>query len=561
MNAGKRQMKRTVMVISLVLLTVAGLLGQGIREVPDAVFYNGKVITVDSSNSIKEAFAVKGDKFLAVGTTREMRALAGPQTQLVDLKTKAVMPGLMDNHNHAYHAAMANRGIDLKEVESLAALLEGVRKAAAAAGPGKAIYVASGWQLNKFPEKHPPMRQDIDKVAPNNPVVIYLNRGQIYLNSAALKIAGVTRDTNRIGRVTIRKDNQGEPDGSITGESGTVARTADTISPATQAEKEKLILETQKQQLAVGLTSIRDLQLAPDFMRAYYEMWRGGKLLERISAGLQVNPSDMETLEDMLKPFGAGPGFGDNWLRLDCLAEFNPGTMWRGGNPAPIPNIEAAIYKKAVLVSNRYGWRVSPHTDSDGAMDLVLEAFEAADKEISIRDKRWTIEHATYVQPDQMERIKALGLVISAQAQPYRGGGNALRTLGKERAERTVPLREFMDRGIIVTGGSDWGGNSNSNNPFGNIYFYVTRRSMEGEVVGAAQKISRTEALRVETINNAYLTFEEKVKGSIEVGKLADFVILSQDIMTVPEEQIPAITPLATYVGAKRVYSRPGGGF
>ncbi len=561
MNAGKRQMKRTVMVISLVLLTVAGLLGQGIREVPDAVFYNGKVITVDSSNSIKEAFAVKGDKFLAVGTTREMRALAGPQTQLVDLKTKAVMPGLMDNHNHAYHAAMANRGIDLKEVESLAALLEGVRKAAAAAGPGKAIYVASGWQLNKFPEKHPPMRQDIDKVAPNNPVVIYLNRGQIYLNSAALKIAGVTRDTDRIGRVTIRKDNQGEPDGSITGESGTVARTADTISPATQAEKEKLILETQKQQLAVGLTSIRDLQLAPDFMRAYYEMWRGGKLLERISAGLQVNPSDMETLEDMLKPFGAGPGFGDNWLRLDCLAEFNPGTMWRGGNPAPIPNIEAAIYKKAVLVSNRYGWRVSPHTDSDGAMDLVLEAFEAADKEISIRDKRWTIEHATYVQPDQMERIKALGLVISAQAQPYRGGGNALRTLGKERAERTVPIREFMDRGIIVTGGSDWGGNSNSNNPFGNIYFYVTRRSMEGEVVGAAQKISRTEALRVETINNAYLTFEEKVKGSIEVGKLADFVILSQDIMTVPEEQIPAITPLATYVGAKRVYSRPGGGF
>jgi len=561
MNARKRQMKRTVMVISLVLLTVAGLLGQGIREVPDAVFYNGKVITVDSSNSIKEAFAVKGDKFLAVGTTREMRALAGPQTQLVDLKTKAVMPGLMDNHNHAYHAAMANRGIDLKEVESLAALLEGVRKAAAAAGPGKAIYVASGWQLNKFPEKHPPMRQDIDKVAPNNPVVIYLNRGQIYLNSAALKIAGVTRDTDRIGRVTIRKDNQGEPDGSITGESGTVARTADTISPATQAEKEKLILETQKQQLAVGLTSIRDLQLAPDFMRAYYEMWRGGKLLERISAGLQVNPSDMETLEDMLKPFGAGPGFGDNWLRLDCLAEFNPGTMWRGGNPAPIPNIEAAIYKKAVLVSNRYGWRVSPHTDSDGAMDLVLEAFEAADKEISIRDKRWTIEHATYVQPDQMERIKALGLVISAQAQPYRGGGNALRTLGKERAERTVPLREFMDRGIIVTGGSDWGGNSNSNNPFGNIYFYVTRRSMEGEVVGAAQKISRTEALRVETINNAYLTFEEKVKGSIEVGKLADFVILSQDIMTVPEEQIPAITPLATYVGAKRVYSRPGGGF
>ena len=453
-------------VAALMLVSHTGLLAQGVREIPDAVYYNGKVITVDSANSTKEAFAVKGDKFLAVGTTREMRALAGPQTQQVDLKGKAVMPGMMDNHNHAYHAAMANRGIDLKEVTSLAALLEGVRKAAAAAGPGKAVYVASGWELNKFPEKRPPNRQDIDKVAPNNPVVIYLNRGQIYLNSAALKIAGITRDTTTIGRVTIKKDNMGEPDGSITGESGTVARTADMVSPATQAEKEKLILETQKEQLAVGLTSIRDLQLAPDFMRTYYEMWRNGKLLQRISAGLQVNPSDMDKLEDMLKPFGVGPGLGDAWLRLDCLAEFNPGSMWRGGSPAPTPNVDAAIYKQAILVANRYGWRVSPHTDSDGSMDLVLEAYEAADKESPIRDKRWTIEHATYVQPDQMERIKKLGLVISAQAQPYRGAANALRTLGKERAERAVPLREFTDRGIVVTGGSDWGGNSNSNNPF-----------------------------------------------------------------------------------------------
>jgi len=187
-------------------------------------------------------------------------------------------------------------------------------------------------------------------------------------------------------------------------------------------------------------------------------------------------------------------------------------------------------------------------------MDLVLEAYEAADKENSIRGKRWTIEHATYVQPDQMDRIRQLGLVISAQAQPYRGA-NGVRTLGKERAERAVPIREFLDRGIVVTGGSDWGGNSDSNNPFANVYFYVTRRSMQGEVVGAGQKISRAEALRVETINNAYLTFEEKIKGSIEAGKLADFVVLSQDIMTVPEEQIRNITPLATYVGAKKAYS------
>ena len=197
----------------------------------------------------------------------------------------------------------------------------------------------------------------------------------------------------------------------------------------------------------MGLTSIRDLQLLADFMRTYYGMWRAGKLLQRTSMGLQVNPSDMDTLEDMLKSFGAGPGFGDDWLRLDCLAEFNPGSMWRDGNPSAAPNVPAETYKRAVLIANRYGWRVSPHTDSDGAMDLVLEAYEAADKESPIRDKRWTVEHATHVQPDQMERLKKLGVLVSAQIQPYRGTANMVRMLGKQRAERAVPVREFIDHG------------------------------------------------------------------------------------------------------------------
>lgn len=563
MKHTEMQMNRVAMVpgvVLLILVSQTGLFGQSI-EVPEAVYYNGKVITVDSSNSIKEAFAIKGDKFLAVGANREMRALAGPQTQLVDLRGRAVMPGLMDNHHHSYHAALASRGIDLREVTSLAGLLERIRQVAAATPAGKAIYGAYGWDLNKFPEKRPPNRQDLDAVAPHNPVVIYRSRGQAFLNSAALKLAGVTRDTTRIGRVVITKDSTGEPDGSIGGENGTVARLTSMVSPPTQEEKEKLILEIQKQQLAVGLTSIRDLQLQPDFMRTYYEMWRAGKLLHRISMGLEVNPSDMDLLENMLKPFGAGPGFGDHWLRLDCLAEFNPGSMWREGNPPAAPNVPAETYKQAILIANRYGWRLSPHTDSDGAMDLVLEAYEAADKESPIRDKRWTVEHATHVLPDQMERLKKLGVVISAQIQPYRGAANMVRTLGKQRAGRAVPIREFLDHGLIVSGGSDWGGNSPANNPFVNIYFYVSRNSLDLGPFGMAQKISRAEALRVETINNAYVTFEEKIKGSIEGGKLADFVILSHDIMTVPEEQIRDITPLATYVGGKKAYSSPGGGF
>jgi predicted amidohydrolase YtcJ len=560
MNRIKIRMNRVVLTALLMLGIQALLPGQRI-EVPDAVYFNGKVITVDSANSIREAFAIKGDKFLAVGTSSEMRALAGPQTQMIDLRGRAVMPGLMDNHNHAYHAALANRGINVRDVTSLSALLDRIKQAAVTAGPGKAIYVASGWNLNSFPEKREPTRQDLDAAAPNNPVVVFLNRGQAYFNSAALRIAGVTRETARIGRVIITKDNQGEPDGSITGESGTVARLTDMVSPATQAEKERLIQETQRQQLALGLTGIRDLQLSPDFMRTYHEMWRAGKLLQRTSIGLQVNPSDMEGLEDMLKAFGVATGFGDHWLRIDGLGEFNGGMVWRNDTPRSNPNVPAEVYKNAIVISNRYGWRVTPHTDSDGILDTILDAYEIADRENSIKDKRWTIEHATYTQPDQIDRIKRLGVIISAQLQAYRGNANAARTVGQQRAERALPLREFLDKGVMVTSGSDWAGNSTSNNPFAILGFYITRIGAEGAPVGPAQKVTRTEAIRMATINNAYLTFEENIKGSIEPGKLADFVVLSQDIMSVPETQIKGILPLATYVGAKKAYSAPGSGF
>ena len=566
MNRQQIRTRGTVALLSvfpIVLGSCAGI-DDPRGEVPDTVFYNGKVITVDSSDSIVEAFAVAGEQFLAVGASEEMRALAGAGTELVDLGGRAVIPGLMDNHNHAFHAANAYRGMDLSDVASLAELLERIRLAAAGAGPGEAVYGRYGWDPGRFPDGGPPSRQDLDEAAPDNPVVIYLSRGQAFLNSRALGLAGVTRDTERIGRVVIGKDATGEPDGRLAGENGTVARLTRMIAPPTHEEMEALILEIQRQQLGVGLTSIRDIQLEPEFMRTYYRMWREGTLLHRVSMGLQVNPQDVEVLEDMLKPLVAGTGFGDHWLRLDGLAEFNPGSMWRepleiaDGNPLGTPSVSPEIYKQGILIANRYGWRPSPHTDSDGAMDQILEAYEAADRESSIRDKRWVVEHATHVQPDQIERLGQLGVVVSAQLQPYRRAANMMRTLGRGRAERAVPMREFLDQGLIVSGGTDWGGNSAngaSNNPFLNIYFYVTRNTLDLGPFGETQAISRAEALRVGTINNAYMTFEEDIKGSIEVGKLADFVILSDDVMTVPADEIPDIRPLATYVGGQAAYT------
>lgn len=550
------------------LLAANALFGQQTPfAAPDTIFYNGKIITVDAASSIAEAFAVKDDRFTAVGSNGQVRALAGPQTRLVDLREYAVIPGLMDNHNHQYHAAlMSLRGIDMRDVPSLAEMLNRIRRAAAAAPPGQTVFTSTGWNPTEFPEKRPPTRQELDQAAPNHPVVVYRSRSSVYANSEALRALGITRDTDAIGLATIGKDASGEPTGVIRGSPASVLNlTAAVVPPPTFDEKKELILKIQKQQHAVGLTSIRELQLHPDVMRAYYDLWRESKLTMRISMGLELNAGEEDRLEEMLGPWGVGAGFGDHWLRIDCIAEYNPGDLLRepfiepGGNYFGQARLPEEKFRQAILLINRYGWRPSIHVNGDKTLDMVLDAYEAADRERSIRDKRWVVEHIPLVHPDQMDRMKRLGVVVSAQIQPYRGARGMVRRWGKQRAERAVPMRELLDHGLIVSGGTDWPGSTN--NPFLNIYFYVTRNTVELGPFGVAQKISRQEALRVETINNAYLTYEEKIKGSIEPGKLADFLILSRDILTVPEEQIRSIRPLATYTGGQKVFSSPEGGF
>jgi predicted amidohydrolase YtcJ len=217
------------------------------------------------------------------------------------------------------------------------------------------------------------------------------------------------------------------------------------------------------------------------------------------------------------------------------------------------------------LAMNRLGWRPAPHvfadpargTGPDEATNNTLDAYEAADRESSIKDKRWYVEHVPFATPAQMERMAKLGIVVSIQDAGYNQGFPI--QLPKERFEHLNPVREFLDRKLVVIGGSDYGGpnpiEEKPNNPLIPFYFYVTRKSRTGEIVAADEKISRIEALRIFTTNNAYATFEEKVKGSIEPDKLADFVILSQDIMTVPDDQILGTHVLATYVGGRKVFA------
>jgi predicted amidohydrolase YtcJ len=225
-------------------------------------------------------------------------------------------------------------------------------------------------------------------------------------------------------------------------------------------------------------------------------------------------------------------------------------------------------FTEIALAANRPGWRFAPHVSGDAARGIAaddvlndtLAAYEAVDRDRSIRNRRWIVEHISLATPEQLDRLAKLGVLVSVQDAGYNGSLEATtRAVGKERAERQNPLRDMLDRHLIVVAGSDLLGPTpeepHPNNPIQKFYYYVTRKTKDGTVIGLQEKISREEALRMFTVNSAYLTFEEKAKGSIEPGKLADFVILSQDLMTVPDDKILSTHPLATYVGGREVFS------
>ena len=544
--------------ICLSLLFIAGGSAQQRALVtPDAVFYNGKIVTVDSGFSIQQAFAVKGEEFLAVSSTARVRAMAGPNTRQVDLHGATVIPGLADDHHHVYASARVTwRGVDMIGVTTLSEMSNRIRRAVAKAKPGETVYTTVGWRI---PDGHP-NRQDLDQISTSAPIVaVRGRRGAMTLNGAALKAAGITREHPSFEGIRVPTDSSGEPTGEGADYPQAMLLLDKLIPPPSQEEEVALIIRGQREQNSLGLTSSRELTLWPQAMRAYSEVWRQGKLTMRVSMQMDL-PFEDRTVAN-LSTWGVFPGFGDHWLRLDSI-----------GEEPYAPKTPLRQFTEIAIAVNRLGWRFAPHVNggvagairgtftADEVLESTLAAYEAADHDRSIKDRRWVMEHIPFATPAQLDRLAKLGVIVSLQAQGYNGGYEAaVKTYGKERAERQTPIRDMLDRHMVVCAGSDFGGplpgDPHPNNPFKFFYYYVTRKTVDGMVLGPQEKISRAEALRLFTVNSAYTTFEEKVKGSIEAGKLADFVVLSQDLMTVPEDKILETRALTTYVGGHKVFA------
>jgi predicted amidohydrolase YtcJ len=526
----------------------------------DLVLYNGRVITVDDAFTIAEAVAIAGDRIVAVGTTAEVRAHAVPSTRQLDLRGRAVVPGLMDNH---LHGAGGGPGVDLSRARTLDEVYAAIRARAQTTPPGEVIVSNSDWHEAQLTEQRLPLRDDLDRVAPNHPVVLVRGGHEYIVNTAVLRRWGVDEKTTAPegGRLTRYAD------GRLNGELVDTARSLITLPPPASRTREEQIaarVADYRTLNAAGLTTVRHPGISVEDYRLLQDMRQRGILTMRVNALLRPG-GDAAAMTRALDESGLHQDEGDAWLRIGGIklavdGGFEGGLMrqpyaepWgEGGTFRGLQTMDRERFTDIVRVLNQRNWRVATHAVGDAAIDMVLDAYERAHAQKPVTDRRWSIEHAFIGRRDHLPRIKALGLGLAVQDHLYLAGPSLVRYWGAARAALTTPARMYLDAGLPVSSGTD--APVVPYPPLWTLYHFVTRDTISGGVLGPEQRVTRAEALRMATRGNAWLMMEEADKGSIETGKLADLVVLSDDPLTCPEPRLRDTTVLMTIVGGRIVH-------
>jgi predicted amidohydrolase YtcJ len=540
--------------VPLIGLIVAIAVLAGSAEEPALILFNGKIVTVDGAFTYAQAVAIRDGRFVRVGSDADVRRLAGSSTMQIDLRERTVIPGLADNH---LHSAGGGPGVDLSGARTLPQLLSAIAEHARNAPAGELIVTNSDWHEGQLKEQRLPLRRDLDSVAPDHPVVVVRGGHEYILNSAALARWNITKATPQPEGGRIGRYDDGELNGELVDRAKEAVKLPAPPARSFEARLADQIAEYGKLH-AAGLTTVRHPGGSIDQYRLIQEIRKRGQLDMRVvflfrPAGLDqpdIRPDegDAQLRVGGIK-LGVDGGFEGGWMREPYAEPWGEGGHYRGLNTMP-----AAAFTSRLRDLNRLGWRVWTHAVGDAAIDQVLAGYEAADADKPISGRRWGIEHAFIARPDHFARMRKLGLGISAQNHLYLAGPVLTKYWGPERAERTTPMRAFFEAGLPTSAGTD--SPVVPYRPLAVIAHFVTRRTLSGAVMGRDQAISREQALRASTIANAWLTFEEAVKGSIEPGKYADLVVLSGDIMTCPEDQIENLSVVMTMVGGKIVYEK-----
>jgi len=533
----------------------------------DFVFVNGKVFTADAQDHVVQAFAVTGDRFVVAGTNDSVSRHIGPQTKVIDLKGRFVSPGLTDDH---FHNEGGGSGIDLSHVRSLGELLTTLANAAAAS-PTEAIIVSnSDWHEAQLKEQRLPTAEELEQAAPNQPVVLVRGGHEYILNTSALKKWNITKDTPVPAGGQISRNSAGE----LTGELFDEAKALVTL-PRPKPISMDDILTTQKTLAPYGITAVRiPGAYKGNLLDAYRLMKQAeaeGKLTLRFTVympGFALRSA--EAARKAIESWGVTQGEGSDWVKVDGVkllvdGGFEGGHLskpyrepyGKGGTFTGLTVSPPDAYTEVVRELNRKGWHVITHAVGDAALDEVLDAYEAADRDASIKGKRWSVEHAFVSRPEQVARLKALDVAVSAQDHLYLAAPVLKKYWGWEIASEVTPVKTYLDAGLLVAGGTD--SPVIPFNPFWNLYHMASRDTISDGVYGEDQKIaSRTLLLRLVTINYAKLIGEDKTRGSIEPGKLADFAVLSDDFLTAKPETIRDMKALSTWVGGHEVFHAPG---
>ena len=542
--------------ILLVLALFAAAAGPASAQAPDTVLVNGKIVTVDDRFTIAQALAIKGERILKVGTTAEVEALRGPQTRVIDLAGRTVIPGLIDNHAHwvraAEHDELRFDGVTSRQ-QALKMLADRVHSVPA----GEWIVVLGGWSEEQFTDEPRGFSlEELDRIAPNNPVVLQAVYNHSYLNSVALIAAKIDAGTPDPQGGRIEKDAGGKPTGLVRGAGGVAfvaARVPLQNQEAWLANTRKLVSYLN----SMGVTAWLDAG-GRGMGAKHYEPYRyladRGDLTIRLFWTTIRQPATPAQVDAVigeirdLKPFQGNDyfdnvGWGESVFAPVTTQLLRVETNTRAEDLAQMRRLLLALAERGIYVNS--------HVEMSTAIDAFLNEYESINKERPIKGLHWSFSHLDQVSEAQLERMKKLGMTAQIHSRPLIQGALMHKVHG-DKAWDMPPFRRIQDSGIHWGLGSDATAVTTSN-PFYTLSFAVTGRMIGGRAVNR-QTITREEALIAHTRSNAIFLFQEGNLGSLAPGKYADLLVLDRDYLTVPDTEIKDIRPLVTMVGGQVVH-------
>lgn len=544
-----------------ILLIFSGMFSM-LAQNNKTAFINGKVYTVNENQPLAQAVVVQDSKIIFVGSDDDAKKIIDKNTDVVDLNGKLMLPGFNDNHVHFLTGGFYLLGIDLRPANSTSEFKQ-ILKDYAKRYPGK--WITGGyWDHEKWEVKDLPSKEMIDEVVSDQPVFVERLDGHMGVaNSYALKLAGITKETeNPDGGLIVKDPKTGEPTGVL--KDNAMEILTKHIPDATEEENYDALLAALNEAKRLGVTSIQDMSYL-DALTVYERAKNEGILTCRIFSRWAI--ADYKYL--VKKNIKAG--YGDNLIRIGSLKGFADGSL--GSSTAwffekyvqdtttsglAMDIITDGSMEKWCMDADKNGLQICVHAIGDKANSYMLDLYAKIIKENPKWDRRFRIEHAQHVRFDDIKRFAELGVIASVQ--PYHcidDGVWAEKRIGPERLKYTYPFKSFLDAGVKLCFGTDW--YVAPLNPLLGIYAAVTRRTLDGKNPDGwipEQKITVEDAIKCYTLNSAYASFEEKIKGSIETGKLADLVVLSDDILSIDPVKIKDTEVIMTIFDGKIIYKK-----